>query len=1194
METMNYSLLFTTIIFISKLNAIYCQEKRPIFRILAPQVICKNTKDDAADTPPQITISMQTEGGQKLTYRVRMYFEVLGGYQGQQKALSLWRAVRTMEKKINIKDKDLISDKNQINVNNTELVQGVYYVFTITGIDENGYESEPDNFTVTYSDGKIKRTNPDGSVIPDDITFLMLGSETAYANLEYKIEANVKFCTPRYNYYFEWEVSNLPERHKNIVNIPGSTLRVPVGVFEAGHTYTISAKLVQSNDSRVLLSDSINVSIKKRGFTAKLIPENVLIGISRPLELRLLYSDLDNSGLKPNISWMCKEVSDDHDCDNVEEISEYQLSVEIYEKGTYAVDANVLLDTSVTAVSNILVDPEIIVVPLFKNPPLQAIPAEDSFEMETTIDGLIPYCHAYWSVVNETGYEYFDSTLIPGGLGNISITDIEGNFLSELADFVNSTVTRDISLVVPRKGAFPDWNGLKPNSKYKFRLITTCPAPIYDSMNQTKSQTRQNATSYADITILTNQAPVGKPLEVTPQTGVGMKTVFKFSTGVALDESDDYPLKYNFLIEFDGIKISIGEFYENMVTTSPLPFSETNVTTMYETCDSREACSIVNGPTIVTTMPSDDEIDLGDIISNIKASMSRMEYDQSFFVALVAGMSLKNHNLFASFKENFTKIVRNEINRLLENPTSYIPPLEIVKFVNYSKTSHQIISEDDAINRGLLELLEMTENREYAKQIRSEPIASRKKRALKDIDSKTERMNLELQMLEKLIQSKNETESVDAMKRLTEKVKTFVTRLCNGTSFSSVILNKSIINMEIRETSVNQIIRTNLTIPYDSYQRRSYIQINGNLKVNPRNRFCVGKIMFPSDYLSGQKNANEIYDLIIVEKSTGEINVVDVSDGNRGEQSVSLSIPITKESGNFECQVWENGVWSSNVCTTSSIKNGYVYCGCKKISTFRAVEKVSEMNSTTANVAVTTLPTTIEPVPSPPGTIAPVEVSTNPATITTTTTELLTSTVNTTVNLVTTSLAETTHNEPTTTTTTVMSVTTIANNILNATASDIVEIVTLNNTSTLTTALSSTSSNLSLTTLTEPTTLLANATTILPETTNSNSETIFTTIVSTINGTVTGPHKDTLTASEKTSYSSTTGYTLAVIFIVAGIFIVAAVFIYNRRKKPNSLAQQLEIISSEIRTSNNAVKYARFHDEQTMRGDNIETIFTAQ
>lgn len=43
------------------------------------------------------------------------------------------------------------------------------------------------------------------------------------------------------------------------------------------------------------------MTVKKRGFTAKLIPENVLIGISRPLEVRLLYADLDNSGLKPNV-----------------------------------------------------------------------------------------------------------------------------------------------------------------------------------------------------------------------------------------------------------------------------------------------------------------------------------------------------------------------------------------------------------------------------------------------------------------------------------------------------------------------------------------------------------------------------------------------------------------------------------------------------------------------------------------------------------------------------------------------------------------------------------------------------------------------------------------------------------------------------------------------------------------------------
>lgn len=47
--------------------------------------------------------------------------------------------------------------------------------------------------------------------------------------------------------------------------------------------------------------DAITVNVKKRGFSAKLIPENILIGISRPLDLRLLFADFDNSGSTPNV-----------------------------------------------------------------------------------------------------------------------------------------------------------------------------------------------------------------------------------------------------------------------------------------------------------------------------------------------------------------------------------------------------------------------------------------------------------------------------------------------------------------------------------------------------------------------------------------------------------------------------------------------------------------------------------------------------------------------------------------------------------------------------------------------------------------------------------------------------------------------------------------------------------------------------
>ncbi|KAJ6638594.1 hypothetical protein Bhyg_11331, partial [Pseudolycoriella hygida] len=422
--------------------------------------------------------------------------------------------------------------------------------------------------------------------------------------------------------------------------------------------------------------------------------------------------------------------------------------------------------------------------------------------------------------------------------------------------------------------------------------------------------------------------------------------------------------------------------------------------------------------------------------------------------------------------------------------------------------------------------------------------------------------------------------------------------------------DKSIVNMEVRQSGVNQIVRTNLTIPYEEHETKAYIQINDNLKVNPRNKFCIGKIMFPSDYLSGQRNTNETYDLIIAEKITLQMNIVDISDGS-GEESISLSIPIGKDSGNFECQVWENGFWSSNICTTSSIQHGYVNCRCKKISSFRAAEITdTEMDLSTTTVAA--LVATTEQILNITETVtsAPVQNSTD---VTDTTVESLTTIANT----VLTSLVQTTINESTTATTTTMSSVTynenlptlstnatsilgnssIQANAVATTASDLIEIVTLTTadiTPTLITKLASTSANnvSSVTTELVQNTTLSSSPDLV--TTSNYTESIFSTIVSSVNSNNSALHKEVSASTDKAAYSSATGYTLAMIFVIAGIFIVVGVFFYSRRKKPNSLAQQLEIISSEIRTSNNAVKYARFHDEDTMRGDNIETIFTAQ
>lgn len=99
---------------------------RPIFRIVAPQVICKSSGNGGGsggsdDLPKQITITMQTPAGQRLQYRVRMDFQVLGGFRGQQHSLKLWDSVRKLEWRMNRKDSALIAEKNQINVNNSEV-----------------------------------------------------------------------------------------------------------------------------------------------------------------------------------------------------------------------------------------------------------------------------------------------------------------------------------------------------------------------------------------------------------------------------------------------------------------------------------------------------------------------------------------------------------------------------------------------------------------------------------------------------------------------------------------------------------------------------------------------------------------------------------------------------------------------------------------------------------------------------------------------------------------------------------------------------------------------------------------------------------------------------------------------------------------------------------------------------------------
>lgn len=118
-------------------------------------------------------------------------------------------------------------------------------------------------------------------------------------------------------------------------------------------------------------------------------------------------------------------------------------------------------------------------------------------------------------------------------------------------------------------------------------MITTCPAPISDVDNLPT----ELVSSFVDVTVSTNQPPIGQALEVkilknlfeyyileikfqvSPSNGTALKTIFKISTGVAADLNIDYPLKYAFQCQVDEFTINLGEYFDNMVTSTILPYS---------------------------------------------------------------------------------------------------------------------------------------------------------------------------------------------------------------------------------------------------------------------------------------------------------------------------------------------------------------------------------------------------------------------------------------------------------------------------------------------------------------------------------------------------------------------------------------------------------------------------------------------
>ena len=396
-----------------------------------------------------------------------------------------------------------------------------------------------------------------------------------------------------------------------------------------------------------------------------------------------------------------------------------------------------------------------------------------------TIMDLIPNCVAIWNPKKDENFATYESSNGNGTedmFGSIIARDVEEKFLHELVDYDNNTLTKDITLTIPK-------NTLKPNEKYKFSLTISCPEPLPEG-NQNKIH--QNVTSFYDITFETNGAPDTYPLEIHPMLGVPMKTSFKFSTGAAKDSSADFPLKYKFGYIVENLEIIVGEYYENMVTHSELPYSDA-IETFFEVCDNNDACVRVSGSNVTVNASytySKDEIHFE--IEKFESKLKRSEYSGALNVGVVVLVTLqKVVKDRSSIELTIHKIMNTELSILKSGIGSgYIYDQRVIGFITMSKDLLSIMNiPDDNFIEELLTLSETVNNLQVSKSVKRDTLNSLKKR--QSIMTADFRNNV-LSLSEILLSSENITTVQREKGKYVNKIHDFIESTCQKNNFASI------------------------------------------------------------------------------------------------------------------------------------------------------------------------------------------------------------------------------------------------------------------------------------------------------------------------------------------------------------------------------------------------------------------------
>lgn len=521
---------------------------------------------------------------------------------------------------------------------------------------------------------------------------------------------------------------------------------------------------------------SLKVKIISKELQVQNAPSECLIGSGREISFQV-FLNRQIFAKDIQVEWTC-----DPEC-SLAQMNGTQQMATFSSDGFYQLKSQLSIG-GITKISStkIGVDSKVIPHVQMKFFPSQPINVMQSNEFIVTVMDLIPKCVAFWNIIAEDEFGSFKDGTALIDIGFVVIKDYEEYFLNELVDYDNNTISKDVTLMLPE-------NVLMSDLAYKFRLSIICPEPITDS----SISDRNNVTSFYDIIITTNGPPDAQPLIIKPNTGTAMKTRFKFTTGAAKDSSIDFPLKYSFGYKVNEITIVIASFYENMVTHSQLPYSD-SIETFVEVCDINGACVSEMGPQLISNVSysySSNEFEFK--LKEIEGDLGRGEYGNALNDVVILLLTKRNieTNGTVQYENDVLRLMKNELNKiklLSESATATFTYLQqMIEFVKMSRILMSFTSiVDESFVDGVLSLTNVISKLNRSKRA----IASNQNYRTVMNHNKDYMQNV-LSLSEMLLVSQNKTVSQREKGKFAENVHQFVIDLCQRKNLNSELIGES-------------------------------------------------------------------------------------------------------------------------------------------------------------------------------------------------------------------------------------------------------------------------------------------------------------------------------------------------------------------------------------------------------------------